>query len=139
MGALAVTLACMMEGDLDRIDVEAVARRHRRLWELARETSDQQVQAILVLAAAVLLHGELEAAHLGPVLRLVDPAVRRELALEHERLAEDVAYLQELRQDEAGSPDVPALAAAIRSRILAHLERDERALYRPMRRLAQVM
>lgn len=120
----------------DDIDLAAVGRCHRRLQELARGTGDDQVQAILVLAAAVLLHGELESAHLAPVLRFVDPAVRRELTHAHRRLAEDAAYLQELYEREDGSDDLPLLAAAVRRQLLAHLERDERVLYRPMERLA---
>jgi len=94
-----------------------------------------QVQAILVLAAAVLLHGELEPAHLGAVLRFVDPAVLDELASEHANLAQDVDCLRELRDEDPESADTQLLAAAIRQRLLSHLQRDERILYQPLRRL----
>lgn len=125
----------MAEHCIDRVDTAAAAHRHHRLRELAEETGDDQVQAILVLAAAVLLHGELEPAHLGAVRRFVDPAVLDELANEHADLAEDVDCLRELRDDDPDAPDTRLLAAAIRQRVLSHLERDERVLYRPLRRL----
>lgn len=125
----------MNESDPESVDLTAVARCHHRLRELAEETGDDQVQAILALASAVLLHGELERAHLRPVRRFVDPAVLHELALDHAQLAEEAAYLQELRDRDAGSADVPLLASAMRARVLAHLERDERVLYAPLRRL----
>lgn len=125
----------MAERELDSVDMAMVARHHRRLRELAEETGDDQVQAILALAAAVLLHGALEPAHLGGVLRFVDPAVLAELANEHARLADDIVCLRELRADDPASADARLLSAAIRRRMLSHLERDERVLYRLSRRL----
>ena len=125
----------MADRRFDPVDMAAATRRHHRLRELAQETGDDQVQAILVLAAAVLLHGELEPAHLGAVLRFVDPAVLSELAREHAELAEDVECLRELRDEDPDSPDTRLLGAAIRQRLLSHLERDERVLYGPLRRL----
>lgn len=125
----------MAQRGLDCVDMAAVARHHHRLRELAEETGDGQVQAILVLAAAVLLHGELEPAHLSGVLRFVDQAVLDELADEHASLDEDIACLRELRDEDTESPDAALLATAIRQRLLSHLERDERVLYRPWRRL----
>jgi len=125
----------MAKQELDCVDMAAVVRHHSRLRELAEETGDEQVQAILVLAAAVLLHGEIEPSHLGDVLRFVDPAVLDELADEHASLAEDVACLQELRDEAPDSADARLLAAAIRQRVVSHLARDERVLYQPLRRL----
>jgi len=127
----------MPERGLEQVDMAAAAHRYHHLRQLAQETSDDQVQAILILAAAVLLHGEVEPAHLGPVLRFVDPGVVHELALEHDRLAKDVAYLHEVRRNDPESADIPVLAAAIRRHLLAHLERDERILYQPMQRLVE--
>jgi hypothetical protein len=125
----------MAERELDSVDMAMVARHHRRLRELAEETGDDQVQAIITLAAAVLLHGALEPAHLGGILRFVDPAVFAELANEHASLAEDIVCLRELRADDPASEDARLLSAAIRRRVVANLERDERVLYRPLRRL----
>ncbi len=125
----------MAQRGFDCVDMAAVARHHHRLLELAEETGDGQVQAILVLAAAVLLHGELEPGHLRGVLRFVDPAVLDELANQHASLDEDVACLRELRDEDPESADARLLATAIRQRLLSHLERDERVLYQPLRRL----
>jgi hypothetical protein len=112
-----------------------VIRHHDHLRRLAEETDGDQVQAILALATAVMLHGALEPAHLGGVLRFVDPAVLAELANDHSSLAEDIVCLRELRADDPGSADARLLSGAIRRRVLSHLKRDARVLYRPWRRL----
>lgn len=103
----------------------------------AERTRSGDVQAVLNLGAAVLLHASLEPAHLERVLRLVDPTVRRELADEHEHLEEDLDLLQELNDTEPEAEDVALLADAVLARLRAHLERDERTLYRPLDRLLE--
>lgn len=120
------------------IDTAAVAVHHHRLLELARDTDSSDVAAVLALGTAVLLHGSLEPAHLSRALSLADPVVREELRSDHSILDESLRLLGELQESEPGSPDVDALAAAVLARVRAHLERDDRTLYRAANRLDAV-
>jgi hypothetical protein len=118
----------------------SVVDQHLALTELALETSPDDVQAILNLGSAVLLHGLLEPACLQAVLRIVDPAVRQQLNDDHDGLRADLALLAELHRGEeaAGEAgDTQALAAALHARLRQHVERDDRTLYRPLGRLLQ--
>ena len=116
-------------------DPQAAADRHRSLVALAADTASDDIQAVLNLGAAVLVHGSLERLHLQRVLQLVDPSVLRELEQEHQRLEEHLDLLRELQQSEPGAEDVTILAAALLERLRQHIDRDERTLYRPMARL----
>jgi len=117
------------------LDIEAITAQHERLADLAEQVRPDDVDAVLVLGAAVLLHGLLEPAHLGPVLGLVDPTVEAEMALDHQRLADDLGFLEELAGTEPGSADIAVLAGAILERLRLHLRRDQGALYAPLARL----
>lgn len=119
-------------------DPRAAAEHHRWLMRQAERTRSGDVQAVLNLGAAVLMHASLEPTHLQRVLRLVDPWVVRELECEHERLEEDLELLQELNDSDPQAQDVGLLADAVLARLRAHLERDERTLYRPLYRLLEV-
>jgi hypothetical protein len=111
---------------------------HRSLIALAAETRSGNVQAVLNLGAAVLLHGLLEPTHLGAILRLVDPTVRFELQQEHAGLESDLALLAELNRSGDATEDSEALAGALLVRLRNHVQRDERTLYRPLGRLQQL-
>lgn len=121
------------------IDHAEVAARHRVLCALADRLDPRDIEAILVLGAAVVLHGHLEPCHLRAALDLVDPAVARAMAADHRRLAENLDYLAELSESDPGSPDVEVLAGAILERLCSHLQRDSRALYAPTARLQRVL
>lgn len=124
-----------MEPATDQVSAR-VAEQHRALIDLAATTTPTDVPAVRILGAAVLLHGLLEPACLAPILRLVDPTVRQQLAEEHEQLNADLSLLGELhRSDDA---DAPVLASALHERLRRHLDRDERTLYRPLGRLSKL-
>jgi len=127
----------MPETRFENVDLVAVAVQHDRLRALASTTPPDNVQAVLNLAAAVLLHGAIEPAHLQRILRFVDPAVLRDLAIQHERFERDVEFLIELQRAEPSSPDIQTLAEAILRRAQQHLDRDDRVLYGPMKRFLE--
>lgn len=121
-----------------RSATDRAAAQHRALLELAASTRPENIEAVLNLGAAVLMHGLLEPAVLEPVLRLVDPSVREALRDEHTALADDLALLAELHRDGSQAADAEALAGALHARLREHLARDERTLYRPLGRLSQL-
>ena len=65
---------------------------------------------------------------LADVLKLLDPAVRAELAAEHQQLAEDLSLLEWLLRTTPDSPDVSVLSMSLARRMRQHLERDQRLL-----------
>lgn len=125
----------MVEQPLPLTDLEEVARLHRQLQLRAGATSADNIDAVLTLGTAVLLHASLETGHLATVLRWVDPSVRQRLGDEHAALGKDLAYLEELNGSGLESPDLPIVADALLRRLRQHLEFDERTLYRPLARL----
>jgi hypothetical protein len=62
------------------------------------------------------------------LLSLLEPAVRGDLAAEHERLADDLALLEWLMESAPGSPDVTTLADSLICRMRAQVSRDGRLL-----------
>lgn len=119
-------------------DFRHVQELHRRLLSRAAETPAADVAAVLNLGAAVLLHGSLEPTHLGVVWSWVDPAVRVELEREHQALAEDLDFLSELVENDPDSEDLLVTTAALRTRLTEHIERDDRTLYAPLARYAEL-
>jgi hypothetical protein len=122
----------------NRIVTDHAATQHRALAELAVSTHPDNVEAVLNLGAAVLMHALLEPAVLDPVLRLVDRTVRESLRDEHAALGEDLALLAQLHRDGDLGGDAEVLARALHARLTAHVARDERTLYRPLGRLSQL-
>lgn len=112
--------------------------QHRALVELTEMTRPDNIEAVLNLGAAVLMHSLVEPTVLEPVLGLVDPAVRQSLRDEHTALSEDLALLDELYREGGQTGDVETLARALHARLREHAARDERTLYRPLGRLSQL-
>ena len=115
-----------------------VQQLHARLLTRAAETSASDVDAVLNLGAAVLLHGTLEATHLDLVWSWVDPHVRVELENEHDDLARDLDFLAELAASDPGSEDLSLTTEALRRRLQQHIKRDDRVLYRPLSRYVEL-
>ena len=61
---------------------------------------------------------------------LLDPAVRTELAADHQRIAEDLDLLDSLLQTTPTSADVAVLTASLVRRMRQHISRDGRLLSR---------
>ena len=72
--------------------------------------------------------GESQMEFLRVLLSLLEPAVRDDLATEHERLADDLALLEWLLESAPESPDVTALADSLIPRMREHVSRDGRLL-----------
>jgi hypothetical protein len=111
----------------------------RRLTALQREleartrTLGTDAKDVLETGRAVLTFAEREEAAVFPLLPLLDPAARAELADEHQLLASDLQLLQWLRDTTPESPDVEALAEALARRMRNHIARDGRLLAQAMR------
>lgn len=111
------------------------AREHRRLARRAGDTPDSDFAAVLALGLAVSMHGVVEQIGLYAANRFLDPSVVERLREEHRRLADDLAFFEQLLGSKPDSEDLPALSQALLQRLRVHLERDERLLYRPLERL----
>ena len=112
-----------------------LARVHRELLDRARRADAESVATVLALGSAVLLHGAVEEGLLQEQWHLLDPLVVEELAADHARLEESLAFLEELQRTDPGSRDLSPLASAVLDHLRAHLERDERTLYEPLAHL----
>ncbi|MFN8061751.1 MAG: hypothetical protein U0Q12_21510 [Vicinamibacterales bacterium] len=106
-----------------------MARAHRALLERLSDNAPTRPATVLGLGAAVVLHGLLEEVWLIERARWLDDAASAELAVEHDRLAEDLDLLDGLLHSEPDSPDVQSLSDAILSRLREHVARDGRVFY----------
>ena len=88
---------------------------------------------VLELGTEVLRFAELEEQAFFPLLPLLDPIARAELAHEHFEIGEDLKLLEWLIATTPDSPDVEILAAAVLRRARAHVERDGRLLLQASR------
>lgn len=100
----------------------------QRALEAQTATLGGSPGAVLVVGEAVLAFASLEASALFPLLPLLDPAVKTELADEHERLADDLQLLRWLVANTPDSPDVAELTGALARRMREHIARDGRLL-----------
>jgi hypothetical protein len=89
--------------------------------------------AILELGQAVLDFASSEEEAFFPLLPLLDPAARAELAADHDELREDLQLLEWLVSASPDSPDIPPLTAALARRMHAHVTRDGRLLAQAFR------
>lgn len=85
---------------------------------------------VIAVGRSLLAFAGTEGTSLRVLLSLLEPAVRDDLAIEHERLADDLALLEWLMESAPGSPDVTALADSLTRRMREHVSRDARLLER---------
>ena len=123
-------------GAMERELLGRAAREHRRALRRADEIAADDYRAVLSLGSAVLLHSIVEEDRLYPIHRLLDPSVREQLEAEHRAIGDGLNVLEELLAGQPSSPDLSQLSCALLERIRGHLERDERVLYQPLRKLA---
>lgn len=125
-----------MQREVATVDLlQQGAEEHRTLLARAKSTSVDDVTAILNLGSAVVLHGVLERSQVYAANPYLANAVIEQFTAEHARLADDLALLEDFRQSDPESPDLVALSASLLERLLDHVERDERTLYRSLERL----
>jgi hypothetical protein len=84
----------------------------------------------MVAGEAVLAFAAREESAFSAVSRLLDPAVQRDLAGEHEQIAEDLKLLEWLVRTTPDSPDVTVLTTSLLRRMRQHVDRDGRLLAR---------
>jgi len=112
-----------------------MARSHEVLLARARSTSGECSSAVLNLGSAVAFQAACTARLLDEN-SFVDPTVLEELSQERRRLVDDLELLEHLDTSSPGCADVRTLATAIVARMQHLLEREQRALYRPILRHA---
>lgn len=124
-----------MQSEAATVDLlQQGAHEHHTLVARAKCTRGDDVTAILNLGSAVLLHGVLERSQVYAANQYLASAVIEQFAVDHARLADDLALLEDFRQSDPESADLVALSASLLERLLEHLERDERTLYRSLER-----
>ena len=100
----------------------------QRSLEARMVSLDGSPAAVLALGPAVLDFAASEEYAFLPLLELLDPAVRAELAGEHDSLAQDLELLGWLVETTPESTDAAVLAEALTRRIRQHIARDGRLL-----------
>jgi hypothetical protein len=103
-------------------------RALQRSLEDRTSALDGSAAAVLDIGPSVLEFAASEELAFLPLLELLDPAVRTELAREHDSLTEDLALLRWLAATTPDSTDVSVLAQALTGRIRNHIARDGRLL-----------
>lgn len=111
-----------------------LAEAHRSLLSRARATECHCPDATLGLGVALELHRAMMGLVPDSARAFLDENVVDELDAEGESIAENLAHLASLSESEPGASEIDPLAAALLRRIRAHLERYDRAVFRPLRR-----
>lgn len=106
-----------------------LARLHRHLLDRSALLAPTNVDAILDLGTAVVLHGLLEPGLTTGLTSLIDESVVAQLAEEHDRLSDDLQLLESLWTQERNSPDLADLSGALLDRLRRHVGRDQRLYY----------
>ena len=112
-----------------------MAKTHGALIRRARRTDGANFTAVLNLGASVAALAA-HASSLRELNRFLDRTVLDELLAERRQLAEALDFLENLTESSAASPDIEPLAAALVRRIEKLLDREDRAFYQPLLRLA---
>jgi Hemerythrin HHE cation binding domain len=113
-------------------ELEALMAQQRALLDRLNSLDSAPGQ-LLELGTEVLRFAEHEERAFFPLLPLLDPIARAELAHEHDEIGEDLKLLEWLLTTTPDSPDVEILARAVVRKIRAHVERDGRLLLRASR------
>jgi hypothetical protein len=84
----------------------------------------------LIVGDALLAFADREDEAFSALAQLLDPAARRELASEHQQIAEDLTLLDWLVRATPDSPDIDVLTTSLLRRMRQHVDRDGRLLAR---------
>lgn len=117
-----------------RQSLSRLAEAHRSLLSRARTTECACVDATLSLGVALELHRAMIGFFPEPARAFLDENVVAEIDAEGGRIAENLAHLASLRESDPASSEIEPLAAALLRRMRAHLERHDRAVFRPLSR-----
>lgn len=111
-------------------------QEHRGL-AAALDRSPLSPADVIALGRSLLAFAGTEGQSLAVLLSMLEPAVRDDLAAEHERLEDDLALLAWLIEAAPESADVADLAESLVRRMRDHVLRDGRLLERAARLSAQ--
>lgn len=104
-------------------------QEHRGL-AIALDKSSITPAEVIALGRSLLAFAGTDGQSLAVLLSMLEPAVREDLAGEHQRLADDLALLAWLMEAAPESPDIAALADSLVRRMREHVSRDGRLLER---------
>jgi len=90
-------------------------------------------EEVVAVGMEVLRFAEEEERAFFPLLPLLDPIARAELAHQHDEINEDLELLESLLSTTPDSPDVEILAGAVLRKVRNHVERDGRLRLRASR------
>lgn len=112
-----------------------LANANRALIHRAQRTDCHCPSSVLNLGASIASLSA-HASCLPELNRFLDETVLDELLAERRSLADALALLESLSETSPESPDIEPLATALVRRIEELLEREDRAFYQPLLRLA---
>ena len=112
--------------------VGRMLHEHRGL-ALALDRSPLTPADVIALGRALLAFAGAEGQSLAVLVSMLEPAVRDDLAAEHERLADDLALLAWLIEAAPESADIADLSESLVRRMRDHVSRDGRLLERAAR------
>lgn len=107
-------------------------QEHRGL-AAALDRSSLSPEDVISLGRSLLSFAGTEGQSLAVLLSMLEPAVRDDLAAEHERLEDDLALLAWLIEAAPESPDIADLSESLVRRMRDHVSRDGRLLERAAR------
>ena len=108
---------------------------HGQLAERARKIEREDLEAILSLVAAVVIHGLFERAVVSEYDEYVAPQAQEKLAREHAEFADALGLMEDLAATSPESSDLRSLSDAILKKVVRHIERDQRTIYGSLARL----
>lgn len=115
--------------------LDQAASVHGQLAKRARKIERQDVEAILSLVAAVVVHGLFERAVVFEYDEYVAPQAQEKLAREHAEFADALGLMEDLAATSPESSDLRSLSHAILEKAVRHIERDQRTIYGSLARL----
>jgi len=111
---------------------------HDRLAARARHVDPADLDSILSLVAAVVIHGLLEEAVGFDRNEYVAPEAQENLAREHAELSEALVLMEDLAESSPESADLRALSGAVLEKVRRHVDRDQRTIYGSLARLSSI-
>jgi hypothetical protein len=123
--------------DARRRLLSRLSQAHRALLDEARAHREQHpaLDIALSLGAGVRVHQVMVELIPDSLRSVADEGLIEALGVESRRLEENLDFLKSMSETEPRSPDVGPLSAALVERIREHLERSDRALFRPLEHL----